>query len=111
MKPTAVLAMCLGLVMLSWQALAMDVNQAARDIIDRVAQSGLEPELHGLIEFEAAREGYGPRHDPAMEISVPREWAMIAYDRAGRGYYLNEDGRIIFIDSEGMAGVVAKNFG
>jgi hypothetical protein len=111
MKPTAFLAMCLGLVMLSWQALAMDVNQAARDIIDKVAKSGLEPELHGLIEFEAAREGYGPGHDPAIEISVPGEWAMIAYDGAGGGYYLLEDGRILFIDSEGMAGVVAKNFG
>lgn len=111
MKPLAVWAMCLGFVALPWQAAAMDVNQAAQDIVNRVAQSGLEPELHGLIEFEAARDGYGPGHDPAIEISVPGDWAMFAYDGAGGGYYLLEDGRILFIDSEGLAGVLAKDFG
>lgn len=111
MRSLAVWAMGSGLAMLSLQASAMDVDQAARDIVDRVARSGLEPELHGLIEFEAAREGYGPGHYSAIEISAPGEWAMFAYDGAGGGYYLLEDGRILFIDSEGLAGVVAKDFG
>jgi len=111
MKPLAFWAMCLGFAALSWQATAMDVDRAARDIIGQVARSGLEPELHGLIEFEAARKGYGPGHDPALEIAVPGDWAMIAYDGAGGAYYLLEDGRILVIDSEGMAAVVAKDFG
>lgn len=111
MKLKVFSATCLGFVMLCCQAMAMDVKQAAQDIVDQVAQSGLELELHGLIEFEAAREGYGLGHDPAIEISAPGDWAMFAYDGAGGGYYLLEDGRILLIDSEGMAGVIAKDFG
>lgn len=101
---------CLALVMLSCHAVAMDVDSASQDIIASVAQSGLEPEINGLIGFEAARDGYGPGHDPAIEVRSPGTWAMIGYDGAGGAYYLLEDGRILAIDSEGAASVVAADF-
>jgi|TARA_A100001391_G_scaffold55286_6_gene33882 hypothetical protein len=111
MKSLLGLATSLAFVILTCHAVAMDLDQAAQDIIDRIAQSGLEPEINGLIEFEAARAGYGPGHDPAIEISAPGDWAMIGYDGAGGAYYLLEDQRILAVGSEGAAGVVAKDFG
>lgn len=110
MKVRQGLMACLALVMLCCHAVAMDVDSASRDIVESVVQSGLEPEIHGLIEFEAARADYGPGHDPAIEIRSPGTWAMIGYDGAGGAYYLLEDGRILAIDSEGSASVVAADF-
>lgn len=107
------LAWCLSGFMLLAGGSAMGAEGMAADLIARIKASGLEAELHARAELEAA----GPDNpgdiglDERIAIVAPVGQALFAYDGAGGSYHVLADGRILLIDSEGRAGVVARDFG
>ncbi|WP_210324546.1 hypothetical protein [Chelatococcus reniformis] len=107
-------AACLASLLLFFppdQSFGMGQNPNARTIIEQVESSGLEPEIHAVIEFETMTAP--PASHPALEgieIAAPAGSAPFALDGSGGTYHVLPDGRILLIDSEGSAGVVAPNF-
>lgn len=90
--------------------MAMGREWTASAIISAIETSGLAEEINAVIGLEAASEGYGPGEDERIEIRFAGGQELFAYDGAGGTYHLLGDGRILLVDSEGTAGVVAPDF-
>lgn len=85
------------------------MNAAA--IVNLIAGSNLEPEINAVMELERAVEP--PGQYPALEgleITADGTHEWFGIDGAGGTYHVLSDGRILLVDSEGSAGVIAGTF-
>ncbi|WP_196258757.1 hypothetical protein [Pelagibacterium limicola] len=88
----------------------MSREWSAREIVAEIENSRLAGEINAVMALEAASEGYGLGLDERIEIIFAGGQELFGYDGAGGTYHLLSDGRILYIDSEGYAGVVARDF-
>ena len=90
---------------------AMDPDVKAAEIVQSVRGSGLEPEIAAILELEAstnADASQGSLASAVITAAEPR--SFFGEDGAGGVFFVLGDGRILLVDSEGSAGVVAASF-
>ena len=88
-------------------ALASGRKMTKTEIIERIEATGLEPEIHAIIDLELAQPPEVIAADYRIE---PQGSQQIAIDGSGGMFSLMPDGRILLIDSEGSFGIVASDF-
>lgn len=101
----ALIAAAICLPLSAPQAEPMDANT----IFATVRASNLETEIYVIVDFELAAKKR-TADASGFVVEGPESHQLLAYDGAGGEYHLLADGRILRIDSEGSAGVVARDF-
>ena len=88
-------------------ALASGRKMTKTEIVERIEATGLEPEIHAIIDLELAQPPEVVAADYRIE---PQGSQQFAIDGSGGLFSLMPDGRILLIDSEGSFGIVASDF-
>ena len=88
-------------------ALASGRKMTKTEIVERIEATGLEPEIHAIIDLELAQPPEVVADDYRIE---PQGSQQFAIDGSGGLFSLMPDGRILLIDSEGSFGIVASDF-
>lgn len=104
---TSVMVWSALLFTMAANALAAEAEMRADEIKQRIAQSALQGEISAVLELELPNAAYAGLDD--FDVA-PADHASFAIDGAGGWYYVLGDGRILLVDSEGSAGVVASDF-
>lgn len=90
---------------------AMDPDVKATEIVQSIRSSGLQPEIAAVLELEASTNEDASGDSLASAVITAAEpRSFFGEDGAGGIFYVLGDGRILLIDSEGSAGVVAASF-
>lgn len=86
-----------------------DPSTKAAEIVGTISSSSLAPEISAILDLEATSdESTSGMAGSVITSDVPR--AFFGIDGAGGAYYVLGDDRILLIDSEGSAGIVAASF-
>ena len=83
---------------------------SAEAIAKQIKTSGLEDEMISVMDLKALPPSSSHPALTAFKVVYPSGYAPFGLDGAGGVYHLLSDGRVLYIDSEGLAGVVAANF-
>ncbi len=88
-------------------AYAGETALKAEEIARLISQSSLQDEILGVMELELPSPADEGLDDFKIE---PSDRQSFAIDGSGGWYYVLGDGRILMVESEGTAGVVAPDF-